>query len=69
MLIGNADAGDFLQYVHAVVSYDIVQDEFALLPKVYSVEIFRGTWDEVAGAGAASRLKPEVLDGDEPAEG
>ena len=68
MLIGDADAGDLLHYVHEVVSYDIVQDEFALLPEVYRVEIFGRRREVVAGAGATGWLKPEILDGDEPAE-
>ena len=68
MLIGDADAGHLLHYVHEVVSYDIVEHEFALLPEVYGVEIFGRGREVVAGAGAAFRLKPEVLDGDEPAE-
>ena len=68
MLICDANARHFLDYIYQVVGNNVVQYELSLIPEVNRIEILRGGSQKVTRACSSFRFETVILHGHEPGE-
>ena len=71
MLIGNANASNFLHNIDKVMGNNVVHDELSLIPEIYCLEILRfglTRRQHITRACPSCWFKPVVLESNEPGE-